>query len=129
MSTPERRAQDLLEQVSGTGIPVAQLLCDRHDPQAVAFTVVEQDLSRRDLTYGHLTERSQRAAAALAELASVVSGGLASRNLRVPIGVVVQSANTSRLRPMKNVWSWPVLGSAALYFALFGVPSGTCSSE
>ena len=68
MSTPERRAQDLLEQVSGTGIPVAQLLCDRHDPQAVAFTVVEQDLSRRDLTYGHLTERSQRAAAALAEL-------------------------------------------------------------
>ena len=68
MSTPERRAQDLLEQVSGTGIPVAHLLCDRHDPQAVAFTVVEQDLSRRDLTYGHLTERSQRAAAALAEL-------------------------------------------------------------
>ena len=68
MSTPERRAQDLLEQVSGTGIPVAHLLCDRHDPQAVAFTVVEQDLSRRNLTYGHLTERSQRAAAALAEL-------------------------------------------------------------
>ena len=44
MSTPERRAQDLLEQVSGTGIPDAHLLCDRHDPQAVAFTVVEQHL-------------------------------------------------------------------------------------
>ena len=68
MSTPESRTQELLELVDGTGIPVAHLLCDRHDPEAVAFTVVEQDLSRRELTYGHLTERSQRAAAALAEL-------------------------------------------------------------
>lgn len=68
MSTPESRTQELLELVDGAGIPVAHLLCDRHDPEAVAFTVVEQDLSRRELTYGHLTERSQRAAAALAEL-------------------------------------------------------------
>ncbi|WP_144791706.1 AMP-binding protein [Kocuria palustris] len=68
MSNPERRAQDLLEQVAGTGVRVAELLCDRHDPQAVAFTVVEEDLTRRELTYGRLRERSERAAAALSGL-------------------------------------------------------------
>ena len=38
-----------------------------------------------------------------------------------------QSANTSRLRPMKNVWSWPLLGSVLLYLAP-GLPSGTSCS-
>jgi hypothetical protein len=40
----------------------------------------------------------------------------------------LQSANTSRLCWTKNVWSWPLLGSAALYFALVADPSGRCSS-
>lgn len=46
----------------------AQLLCDRHPADAVAFTVVEADLSSHDLTYGHLREESARFAAALAGL-------------------------------------------------------------
>ncbi|ADP82077.1 AMP-binding protein [Pseudofrankia inefficax] len=47
---------------------VAWLLCDRHDPRAVAFTFVEPDLSSRDLTYGELAEASRRLATGLAGL-------------------------------------------------------------
>ncbi|WP_308206301.1 AMP-binding protein [Arthrobacter zhaoxinii] len=46
----------------------AALLCDRHPADSVAFTVIEQDLSATDLTYGELRESSERAAAALARL-------------------------------------------------------------
>ncbi|MCC9204149.1 AMP-binding protein [Arthrobacter sp. zg-Y769] len=46
----------------------AALLCDRHPVDAVAFTVIEQDLSATDLTYGELREGSERAAAAFARL-------------------------------------------------------------
>ncbi|WP_146360493.1 AMP-binding protein [Arthrobacter yangruifuii] len=46
----------------------AVLLCDRHPADSVAFTVIEQDLSATDLTYGELQESSERAAAALARL-------------------------------------------------------------
>uniref|UniRef100_UPI0025D2E32E AMP-binding protein n=1 Tax=uncultured Aeromicrobium sp. TaxID=337820 RepID=UPI0025D2E32E len=46
---------------------VAFLLCDRHDPQTVAFTFVALDLSTRDMTYGELAEQSRRLATVLAE--------------------------------------------------------------
>ncbi|MFD1860175.1 AMP-dependent synthetase [Aeromicrobium camelliae] len=46
---------------------VAFLLCDRHDPQTVAFTFVAPDLSTRDMTYGELAEQSRRLATVLAE--------------------------------------------------------------
>ncbi len=44
------------------------MLCDRHPADAVAFTLVEPDLSSTDLTYGQLKERSERIARGLAEL-------------------------------------------------------------
>lgn len=47
---------------------VARLLCDEHPPDDVAFTVVEPDLSARELTYGELGRESARFAAALADL-------------------------------------------------------------
>ncbi|MCQ1945948.1 AMP-binding protein [Arthrobacter sp. zg-Y1116] len=46
----------------------AALLCDRHPADSVAFTVIEQDLSATDLTYGELQAGSERAAAAFARL-------------------------------------------------------------
>jgi acetyl-CoA synthetase len=46
----------------------ADLLCDRHPADAVAFTVVEADLSAHDLTYGQLRRESAQFAAALADL-------------------------------------------------------------
>ena len=45
----------------------AALLCDDHDPDRVAFTVIEPDLGAADLTYGELTRRSSAFAAALRE--------------------------------------------------------------
>ncbi|GAA5065051.1 acetyl-CoA synthetase [Thermocatellispora tengchongensis] len=51
----------------------AELLCDRHDPSAVAFTFVEPDLSARDLTYGELADASRRLATLLA-LSGVAAG-------------------------------------------------------
>jgi acetyl-CoA synthetase len=46
----------------------ARLLCDIHPAGDVAFTVVEPDLSARNLTYGELKRESTRFAAALADL-------------------------------------------------------------
>ena len=46
----------------------AELLCDRHPTDAVAFRVVDPDLTVTELTFGELRERSERFAAALAGL-------------------------------------------------------------
>jgi acetyl-CoA synthetase len=45
----------------------AALLCDRHDPAAVAFRFVDPDLSASTTTHGELADRSRRLATALAE--------------------------------------------------------------
>lgn len=68
MSTPQDRVEQLLAQVGAEGARPADLVCDRHPGEAVAFTVIEDDLSSRDLTYGQLKARSEQAAAALARL-------------------------------------------------------------
>jgi len=46
----------------------AELLCDRHQADRTAFTVIHPDLQTTDLSYGWLQERSERAAAALVRL-------------------------------------------------------------
>lgn len=65
---PTARIHELLNQYDTPRACAAELLCDRHPADAVAFTVVEHDLSSVDLTYGHLREQSTRFAAALADL-------------------------------------------------------------
>lgn len=59
---------ELLGEVAGAEADVPWLLCDRHAPVAVAFTVVAEDLSVRDITFGELRELSTRCAVALAGL-------------------------------------------------------------
>jgi len=54
-------------QLTGSVIP-AELLCDRHPGEGVAFTIIDADLQSRDLTYGWLKGRSEQAAAAFAAL-------------------------------------------------------------
>ncbi|MEV0028053.1 AMP-binding protein [Nocardia sp. NPDC050793] len=69
MSTDlESRVRELLECYDGPEVCAAELLCDRHPADRVAFTMVEADLRATDLTYGELRERSARFAAALAGL-------------------------------------------------------------
>ena len=60
--------EDLISTYADSTACAAELLCDAHHPDAVAFTVIEADLSSEDITYGQLRERSERAAAALAAL-------------------------------------------------------------
>lgn len=62
------RIRDLLELYGDPRASVARLLCDQHPADAVAYTVVEPDLSMERLTYGQLREGSERFAAALASL-------------------------------------------------------------
>ncbi|MGV9928647.1 AMP-binding protein [Nocardia rhamnosiphila] len=64
----EPRLRQLLDRYESGDADAANLLCDRHPADAVAFTVVESDLSSRDLTYGYLRQESARFAAALAGL-------------------------------------------------------------
>ncbi|WP_207843289.1 AMP-binding protein [Williamsia soli] len=72
MPTTTDRVKELLAQYDRPDASAADLLCDRHPADAVAFTVIETDadgdLVSLDLTYGHLREQSCRFAAALAGL-------------------------------------------------------------
>ncbi|WP_433432607.1 AMP-binding protein [Nonomuraea sp. CA-141351] len=68
MSSPPQRVAELLSVYGAADACAAELLCDRHPADAVAFTVVEPDLSSRDLTFGRLREESARFATGLAEL-------------------------------------------------------------
>ena len=62
------RVSELLDGYDRPEACAADLLCDRHPADQVAFTIVESDLSAIDLTYGELRERSTRFAVALAGL-------------------------------------------------------------
>ncbi|EOM76013.1 AMP-dependent synthetase [Rhodococcus rhodnii] len=59
------RVADLVDEYGGPDACAAQLLCDRHPADAVAFTIIDADLSAADLTYGELRSRSEAFAAAL----------------------------------------------------------------
>jgi acetyl-CoA synthetase len=67
MSTDER-VSELLAEYGSPDANAAELLCDRHPADAVAFTVIEPDLSATDLTSDELRGESARFAAALADL-------------------------------------------------------------
>lgn len=66
-TTPEDQITAWLDVFGATDACAARLLCDDHDPDAVAFTFVDADLGRRDLAYGELADRSRRFASVLAE--------------------------------------------------------------
>jgi len=68
MGDVPERVQALLEECTRPDVGAAWLLCDRHDPDAVAITFIEEDLSASDITYGELCELSERTAGGLAGL-------------------------------------------------------------
>lgn len=68
MTDPHTRIDELVRRFTRPGSSAADLLCDSHPADAVAFTVIEPDLSSRDLTYGELRAESTKFAAALAGL-------------------------------------------------------------
>jgi acetyl-CoA synthetase len=68
MSLVNERVDELVARFSAPDACLADLLCDSHDPDAVAFTLIHEDFSRDTLTFGELRERSERVAAGLVEL-------------------------------------------------------------
>src|SRR5258708_826533 len=64
----DRGVAELVAEYGSPGACPGALLCDRHRGEAVAFTIVEPDLSYRDLTFGELGDLSARFAAGLAGL-------------------------------------------------------------
>ena len=60
---PQERVDALLDEYGSAGASAAYLLCDRHDPKAVAYTIVSPDLSSVAVTYGELRRESERLAA------------------------------------------------------------------
>ncbi|MEV5831629.1 AMP-binding protein [Spirillospora sp. NPDC052242] len=62
------RVRELAAVYGAPSAGVAHLLCDGHPAEAVAYTIVEPDMSSTVLTYGRLKAESERFAAALADL-------------------------------------------------------------
>ena len=67
-SSAERRLRELLDFYEGPDVCLARALCDDHPAGDVALRIVEADLSTHEMTYGDLRQRSERFAAALADL-------------------------------------------------------------
>ena len=63
---------DLAETYGAASLNVAAVLCDDHDPSAIAFTFVDVDaagaLTHHDLTFGDLADKSARFARGLASM-------------------------------------------------------------
>jgi acetyl-CoA synthetase len=59
------RVDELLALYGDAKASVAALLCDRHDPDALAYRIIGPDLSAEDLSYGDLRRESEKFSAAL----------------------------------------------------------------
>jgi acetyl-CoA synthetase len=78
MSSVNERVEELVARFCAPNACLAELLCDTHDPEALAFTVVHEDFSSDALTYGELRERSERVAAGLTELGVAAGDSVAT---------------------------------------------------
>lgn len=94
------------------GASAAEFLCDRHDPDAVAFTIIDADLSGRDITYGELKTESEKVAAALAEL-GVSEGDRVATLMSKSADLVFTLVGIWRLgavhMPLFTAFAWPAI--------------------
>ncbi|MDG2003681.1 MAG: AMP-binding protein [Novosphingobium sp.] len=68
MTMADSRIAELIALYSASDASAAQLLCDHHDPAAVAHRIVAADLTFRDISYGELRRESEHFAGALKTL-------------------------------------------------------------
>ncbi|MGC7101844.1 AMP-binding protein [Amycolatopsis lurida] len=68
MTSPRQHTVGLVAAYDRPDAGTAEALCDTHPADAIAFTVVEPDLTSHDHTFGELRDRSARLATALAAL-------------------------------------------------------------
>jgi len=68
-SNPElQRVEALISLYGAVDASAAWLLCDQHDPAALAYRIIAPDLSAQDLTYGQLRYGTEKFAAILQSL-------------------------------------------------------------
>ena len=105
------RVEELVARFRAPDACLAELLCDTHDPDAVAFTVVHEDFSSDALTYGELRERSERVAAGLTELGVAAGDSVAT----------LMGKSTDYLATLVGIWR---LGAAHVpLFTAFAPPA------
>jgi acetyl-CoA synthetase len=68
VSQLDAHVRALCDEYADPAASAAWLLCDRYPADKVALTIVEEDRSAHDLSYGELRDLSERCASALAEL-------------------------------------------------------------
>ncbi|MEJ6011337.1 AMP-binding protein [Novosphingobium aquae] len=62
------RIDELIARYGARDACAAQLLCDRHDPEAIAYRVIAPELTAKPISYGELRQESEKFAAALQSL-------------------------------------------------------------
>ncbi|MBS7548975.1 AMP-binding protein [Dietzia massiliensis] len=104
--------EELLAIYDVPGASAAEFLCDRHDPDAVAFTVIDADLSGRDITYAELRTESEKVAAALAAL-GVAEGDRVATLMSKSADLVFTLMGIWRLgavhMPLFTAFAWPAI--------------------
>lgn len=104
--------EELLAIYDVPGASAAEFLCDRHDPDAVAFTVIDADLSGRDITYAELRTESEKVAAALAAL-GVAEGNRVATLMSKSADLVFTLMGIWRLgavhMPLFTAFAWPAI--------------------
>lgn len=68
LADPRERVAELIAMYGDPQACAADLLCDRHNPDSVACTVIDANFRAENFSYGQLKERSQRLASVLSEL-------------------------------------------------------------
>ena len=90
----------------------AELICDRHPADAVAFTIIESDLSSRDITFGELRTESEKVAAALSRL-GVSTGDRVATLMAKSADLVFTLVGIWRMgavhMPLFTAFAWPAI--------------------
>ncbi|WP_333618455.1 AMP-binding protein [Dietzia sp.] len=118
-AAPDRTAvsvAELLAEYDTADACIAELLCDRHDPEAVAFVSVREaadgELEARDVTYGELRARSEAVAAALASL-GVGEGDSVATLMGKSVDLLAVMLGAWRLGavylPLFTAFAWPAI--------------------
>lgn len=104
--------EGLISQYSSPQACAAELLCDRHPADGIAFSVIAADLSSRDITYGELRTRSEQGAAALAAL-GVAEGDAVATLMGKSADLVFTLMSIWRLGavhvPLFTAFAWPAI--------------------
>lgn len=66
--TDSGRVEELIALYSAANASAAELLCDHHNPAALAYRIVDAQLVTQSLSYGELRKESERFAAGLQQL-------------------------------------------------------------